>query len=76
MSRRRPVGFEPTANGRTALIAQLVERVLGKNEVSSSNLDEGSRKPTTGNVVRTPRPHQPGGQYPWRRRNLNGRSRT
>ena len=27
---------------RAALIAQLAERVLGKNEVSSSNLDEGS----------------------------------
>ena len=31
------------AHADSALIAQLAERVLGKNEVSSSNLDEGSR---------------------------------
>ena len=30
---------------RNAAMAQLVERVLGKDEVSSSNLDSSSRKP-------------------------------
>ena len=35
---------------RNAAMAQLVERVLGKDEVSSSNLDSSSRKPRRNTV--------------------------
>src|SRR5512138_2562436 len=44
MSRVRiPFPAPPSRKGNQALVAQSVERVLGKDEVSSSILDEGSK---------------------------------
>ena len=56
-------------------VAQLAERVLGKDEVTSSILVIGSRSQADGNGWQTSAARA-SAQRIWRKRNLIGRNRT